>query len=82
MQIIDQKKFAVIVLNPGKKAFIIYIAYLKTEMLIYLVREAQIVLLLIEKVTVLAKYLNYANVFLKKLATYLNKLTLTNMLST
>ena len=41
---------------------------LGSRITIYLAKKAQIVLLLVEKVTLLAKYFDFANVFLKKLS--------------
>lgn len=43
-------------------------AYLEAKISTYLAQKAQIILLLIEKVTILTKYLDYINVFLKKSA--------------
>ena len=39
-----------------------------SKMIIYLASKAQIALLLFEKITIPEKYLNFANVFLKKSA--------------
>lgn len=47
--------------------------YLRTKILIYLAQEAQIALLLIKKVIILGKYLDYTHVFSKKLVTELSK---------
>lgn len=51
----------------------IYVAYLKAKILIYLTSKAQIASVIAEKVTILAKYLDFLNVFLKKLAVKLSK---------
>lgn len=56
-----------------KKAFIIHIAYLSLKIIIYLAWEAQIIFLIIKKIDILAKYLDYANVFLEKSAVELPK---------
>ena len=48
-------------------------AFLTLKMTIYLVQNAQIALLLIEKVTVSEKYLDFADVFSKKSAKVLPK---------
>lgn len=46
----------------------IYLIYFKDNILIYLTYKAQMIMLVAEKVIILAKYLNYANIFSKKLA--------------
>ena len=48
---------------------------LGSKMTIYPARKAQVALLLTKKVTVLAKYLDFADVFLKKLAEILPEYT-------
>lgn len=40
-----------------------YIAYLRVKILIYLAQKAQIILLIVEKITILTKYLDYINIF-------------------
>lgn len=67
VQLINCKKFAIKALNLSKKAFVIYIAYLKAKISINLTQKAQIALLLAIKVIVPNKYLDFANVFSKKL---------------
>lgn len=62
---INQKKFATIALAP-KKAFVIYITYLKSKMSINLAYNAQIILLLAKKVSVPKKYTHFLNNFSKK----------------
>lgn len=65
----------VVVLDLIKKVFIIYKAYLEAKMLIYLTCKAQIVLLVVEKVTIPIKYLDFIDIFSKKLAVkFLEKL--------
>lgn len=49
-----------------EKVFVIYLAYIGRKMLIHLACEAQIALLVAEKVTIPAKYLDFADVFSKK----------------
>lgn len=46
------KKFATAALALNKEKFVIYIAYLKFKMSIYLAWEAQIVLLLVKKISI------------------------------
>lgn len=53
-------------------------AYLKVKMSIHPAKEAQIVLLLVKKVTNLVKYLDFVNVFSKRLAIELSKLSKIN----
>lgn len=59
----------------GKKVFIVYVTSLSLnlKMSIYLTWKAQIALLGAEKVTILAKYLNFIDIFSKKSATKLSK---------
>lgn len=60
-------------LNLSKKAFVMHMAYLTWKMLIDLAYKAQITLLVVKKVTILAKYLDYLDIFSKKLAIELLK---------
>lgn len=55
-------------MDLGKKAFVIDVAHLKAKMLIHANQEAQIVLLEAKKVTIPAIYLDFTNLFSKKLA--------------
>lgn len=57
------------------ETFIVYIALLNldTKIMMYLAQKTQIVLLIAKNVTVLTKYINFVNVFLKKLAIKLIK---------
>lgn len=52
-----------------------HIAYLKTKIAIYPAREAQIALLMAEKIILPAKYLDFIDIFSNELATVLLKLT-------
>lgn len=70
---ISQKKFVSAALDLSKKAFIVYIAYLSSKMIIYSAQKAQIVLLITEKIIILAEYLDYIDVFSKKSAAELPK---------
>lgn len=56
-----------------KKAFIVYIAIFVSEIIIYLAKKAWIVLLIIKKVSILVKYLDFINIFLKNFNTQLSK---------
>ena len=66
-------------LNENIKAFKVLIGSLRLKITICLARKAQITLLLAKKVTVLAKYLDLANIFLKKLANIFPEQTGANM---
>ena len=58
-------------LNENIKTFVIHVSFLKSKIIIHLARKAQMALLLAKKVIILAKYLDFANVFLKKVANVL-----------
>lgn len=62
-----------IILNPTKKSFMIYVSSLDATKLIHLAQKVQATLLMTKEVIVLKKYLNYANVFLKRSAMELLK---------
>ena len=74
---IDRKEFAKVALDPNQEVLVIYVAILSSEMAIHPSRLAQIASLKAEEapVTVLAKYLDYANVFFEKLAVVLSEHT-------
>lgn len=63
------------VLNKNVKVFIVYIIFLNlgSKILIHQVYKVQINLLIVKKVIILAKYLDYINIFSKKLAAKLLK---------
>lgn len=50
-------------LDKKIKAFIVYMIFLRFKMSIHLTWKAKIVLLLVEKITILAKYLDFLNIF-------------------
>lgn len=57
--------------NLGKKTFVVYIVYLNTKIVvIHLAWNVQIIFLNIKKASesILVKYANYLNIFLKQLA--------------
>lgn len=56
VQMINQKKFAAITLDPVKEAFIVHVAYLGAKMSIYPAHNAQIILFVAKKVTIATKY--------------------------
>ena len=62
-------------MDENVEAFVMYISSLKLKMTIHPAREAQVALLLAKKVTILAEYLDFADVFSKKLANVLPKQT-------
>lgn len=61
------------VLNDNIKVFVIYINNVAAKITIHIVKKALIFLLLVEKVIILAKYLDLADLSLKKLAKVLPK---------
>ena len=65
-------------LDENVEAFVVHISSLGLRMSIYLARKAQLALLLTKKVTVPVKYLDFADVFLEKLANILLELTWAN----
>ena len=75
VELIDKKKIAKVALNKNIKVFVIHVSFLSLELKrkIYLSKKAQIALLLDKKVTILAEYLNFANVFFRKGAKILLK---------
>lgn len=62
--IIDKKKFVKNTPNKNLRTFIIYIVSLILR-IIYLLQKFHIALWFIIKITILNKYINYANIFLK-----------------
>ena len=64
-------------LDENIEAFVVYVNSLSlgSKMTIHLAGKAQIALLLAKKVTVLAKYLDFADVFLKESAEVLPEYT-------
>ena len=55
-------------MDENIKAFVVHISYLGSRITIYLARKAQMALLLAKKVIIPTKYLDFADVFLKKSA--------------
>ena len=53
-------------LDKNVEAFVVYVSSLGSRMSIHLAKEAQLALLLTEKVIKLTKYSDFANVFLQK----------------
>lgn len=71
IQIIDQKEFVKVALDPNQEAFVIYVLALKaTEMTINLFRAAQIIMLLAKEAPtkVLSNYSDYSDAFSPDLA--------------
>lgn len=68
IEIINIKEFAKTVLDENVGAFMVYITWPIFKMLIHLAQKTGIPLLIIKKVIVLAKCLDYAIIFSKKLA--------------
>ena len=62
----NQKEFAKAALDENPKIFVVSVSFLslRLKMTIHLAWKAQIALLFAKKVTVLAKYTNFTNVFI------------------
>lgn len=75
MQITDYKKLGTVMLDVSKKPFIVYPAFLDLafKILIHMAWKTQIATLLIKKVTILAQYLDFIDIFLKKAAAKLSE---------
>ena len=78
VEIFDQKKFAKTAFNKNFEAFVLHVSSLKSRMSIHPARNAQLALLLTQKVTVLTKYSDFVDVFLKKLANVFSEQTGSN----
>ena len=68
VEFINKKEFAQAALDKNVEAFVMHVSFLslRSKMTIHPAWEAQIMLLLIKKVTVPAEYLNFADIFSKK----------------
>lgn len=79
---IDKKKFTKIAFDKNVKAFVLYVTSLRLclepTISIYQIKETLIALLLTEIVTNPNKYTNYNNIFSKKKASILLKITKLN----
>ena len=53
-------------LAENVKAFIVHMALLILKITIYLASKVQIVLFILEKISILAEYTNFTNIILKK----------------
>lgn len=73
VQLINCKKFATTAFYKDKNIFEVYLGYLRAKMLIYLVWKTKNSLFFAKKVIVLKIYLNFADIFSKKLAVKLFK---------
>ena len=78
VKIIDWKKFAKVALDENVEAFMVHVNSLGSRMSIHPARKAQLASLQTEKVTVLVEYLDFADVFLEKLANVLLERTRAN----
>ena len=78
VELIHKKEFAKAALDENVEAFVVYVASLTSKMMIHPVYKAQIASFLGEKVTILAKYLDFADVFSKESAELLPKRTKIN----
>lgn len=70
--------FVKMALNANIKAFIAYSSKLVSMMIIYLAKKAWILLLLIVKLIILIKYLNFVNIIVKNSTKMLSKQTEVN----
>ena len=68
VEIIDRKEFAKAALDENVKASVVHVNSLASKMTIHPTKEAQLALLLAEKVTVPTEYSDFADVFLEKSA--------------
>lgn len=75
VELINKKEFAIAAIYKNSKIFVIYIASIIKTMLIHLFKKTQIVVLKVNKalIKVLAKYLDYVDVFSPNLAMKLFK---------
>ena len=69
--IIDWKEFATAVLDENIESFVVHVSSLRSRITIHPARKAWLPLLLAKKVTVSAKYLDFADIFLEKSANIL-----------
>ena len=72
-ELIDQKEFAKAVLDENIKTFVMCVSSLRLRMTIHLAKRTQMALFLAIKISIPAKYLDFANVFSKKLANILQE---------
>ena len=77
VEFINKKKFAKAALDKNVKAFVVHISFLslRSKITIHLAWENQIALLLAKEITILVKYADFANIFLKKSIKILQKRT-------
>ena len=68
VELINKKEFVKVAFNENIRAFVVHVSFLslRSKMTIYLARKVRIVLLLVKKVIVSAKYLDFADVFLEE----------------
>lgn len=79
VEFISKKKSAKTALDKNIEAFVVYVTSLSLSLMsIYLAKKAQIVLLLARKIKILAKYLDFSDVFLEEKPLVLQKLTKLN----
>lgn len=63
----------VVTFNLNKKTFMVYLIYFRAKILIYLACKTRIALLVAKKKFILAEYLDFSNIFIKKLIAKLSK---------
>ena len=76
MEIIDKKKFTKAVLDKNVKVFVVHMtSFILNSMVIHPALETQIASLVIEKVQIPSKYLDFSDVFLEEKALILLEAT-------
>ena len=75
MKIINRESFAKAALDKNIEVFIVHMALPTSKMIIHPARKAQIAFLIAKKVTIPAKYSDFAGIFLKESAGVLAKRT-------
>lgn len=66
IKLINKNEFTKIIFNKNIKISIVYINNLALKIIIYPIKKAETILLIIEKVIILTKNLDFASIFLKK----------------
>lgn len=73
VKLVNKNKFFEVASNNIIFDFMVYIYSLGTKVRVYLPKKAQIFLFLVEKITILFEYLDFKDIFLKKLSEMLRK---------
>lgn len=81
---IDKKEFAKLALDKNVEAFVVHVTFLslsKSTMSIHPAIVAQITLLIVIKVKILAEYSDFSNIFLEEMILVLLEITNLNQLA-